>query len=166
MRIYWCVALCGHLLAIYHAIRTIPQSFQAGTRVGWDMMCEWLNRDVKKDIAHFSLERLAAYLRRANLFHVVRQGVRDYLRSHRAWTKQYMKDVDDDVEMLKEFFREKIGRDWRSATSHNTDSKMDMKGVGPWIVIETEMQKENMPGGLQITDYRLQITDDRQKKKS
>ena len=87
------------------------------------MICEWLNRDVKKDIARFSLERLAAYLRRANLFSVVRRGIRDALYSHRKVPPQYLKNVDTDVAKLLEMFRSEIGADWRTAMRRNTGSK-------------------------------------------
>ena len=148
LRIYWSLALVGPILAIYHNIRTIPHSLRAGTRVGWDMICEWTNRDVKKDISRFSVDRLIAYMRRANLFAIVRQGVRDIFYAHRAEPKQYMKPVDDDVDMMKEKFRDLIGRDWKEATSPRTKSKMGLKGSMPWIEMENERKKESQKGGM------------------
>lgn len=44
LRIYWSMALCEPLAHIYHYIRTVPCGKTPGTNVGWDMICEWLNR--------------------------------------------------------------------------------------------------------------------------
>jgi len=112
------------------------------------MICEWLNRDVKKDIARFSLERLAAYLRRANLFSVVRRGIRDALYSHRKVPPQYLKNVDTDVAKLLEMFRSEIGADWRTATRRNTVSKLGLKGALPWVELAKGGREEARSGGL------------------
>lgn len=148
MRIFWATALCPSLLAIYHAIRTIPGGRAPGTNTGWDMICEWLNRDVKTDVARFSTERLQAYLRRANLFSVIRRGIRDVIHASRKAAAQYMKNVDTDVAELKEMFREEIGRDWREATRRNSESEMGFKGSLPWVELEKSGAHENDSGGL------------------
>ena len=48
-----------------------------------------------------------------------------------------MKKMDDDVQLLKEFMREKIGHNWRTATRENTFSKLgiDAKVSLPWTMI-------------------------------
>ena len=57
------------------SIRTVPGARAPGTNVGWDMICEWLNRYVKRDLPKFSTEGLDKYLSRSNLFGVVSRGV-------------------------------------------------------------------------------------------
>ena len=54
--------------------------------------------------------------------------MRDYLFHNRAGQKQYMKNVDPDVEMIKKVFRNEIGADWRTATRVNSKSKLGIKG--------------------------------------
>ena len=71
-----------------------------------------------------------------------------YAHRSRTDTKQYMKPVDADVEMLKEMFREKIGRDWLEATRDNDESLMGFKGSKPWEEIQIAAVKETGQDGL------------------
>ena len=86
--------------------------------------------------------------------------IRDALYAHRTDTKQYMKPVDADVEMLKEMFREKIGRDWLEATRDNDESLMGFKGSKPWEEIQIAAVKRPLMSVGRICDEGHNITFD------
>ena len=51
-----------------------------------------------------------------------------------------MKDMDSDVAILKDLFREKVGLGWEDATAPNTIPQLvDARGVLPWVEVSDVM---------------------------
>ena len=50
MRVFWGLCLTSELSALYHKIRTIPNSDENGSGVGWDMAIEMLNGAIKAHV--------------------------------------------------------------------------------------------------------------------
>lgn len=103
---------------------------------------------MKRDLVKFTFDWLANYLRRASFYGVLSRGLRDILRANRSDSPQYMKNADTDVDILKEKFRELIGKDWRSASRPNDSSKLGLRGKFPWSELAAGGLNENGRGGL------------------
>lgn len=148
MRVFWGTCLSAELDALYHEIRTAPtNSKHPGSNVGWDMLIEWLNKAIKAHVTtHITKDQISQFLRNWPFMETVHSAVRDFVYRLRAARDYRWRDVDGDVEKLKDFFREKIGRTWTYATRQNAVPHVLAPGESrsrPWKEIERKM---GLPG--------------------
>ena len=71
-----------------------------------------------------------------------RAGIRDAIYAMRTDRDYRWRDSDADVAKLKEFFREKIGPDWHTATRVNKSASILKSGMStsrPWLEVERKM---------------------------
>jgi hypothetical protein len=138
MRVYWSVALKAPLAQLCDATQTLPLSKHGGARnVGIDMPVENLNRDIKTDVSKRSMESIRDYCKVRDFITTVGDGMDALMYANRKELKDALhKRVDDDVRMLKEFFRAKIGATFALATAPNSISLIGLKDrrgiVPPW----------------------------------
>ena len=136
MRVYYSQLLEPGLRRIFKFVRCLP--CDGGMCTGWDMPCEWLNDDVKSHVkgATISRSRVEKFCERYNFWRVVLNGLKRLLYSERAARKQYMKDMDKDVKLIKEWLNEEIGSDWSEVTLGSCESQLgiDARYTKPWVV--------------------------------
>ena len=76
-----------------------------------------------------SAEHITHFIRRYPVLQIILSGMRR-LVANMSKGGVKMKDMDTDVQILKEFFRVNIGRDWREASRPN-------KADGPpWLDVQ------------------------------
>ena len=144
MRVFWGMAMVPELDALYHAIRTIPSGEHLGCGVGWDMVIEKVNLAIKEHVdAHVSEEQIRNFVENWACLETVQKHMRDILGENRAEQHWRGRDVRADIDMLKEFFRSKIGQTWATATRRDTTLRVTA-GSGraarkPWNDIEAVM---------------------------
>ena len=74
----------------------------------------------------------------------VRAGAPD--RAH------YMRDMDSNVDAMKAWLIDRVGKDWAEATRYNTQSNLEIGcGTPPW----KEMQDAMSQPGIRIRSLRL-----------
>ena len=129
MRVYYSQLLEPGLRRIFKFVRCLP--CDGGMCTGWDMPCEWLNDDVKSHVkgATISRSRVEKFCERYNFWRVVLNGLKRLLYSERAARKQYMKDMDKDVKLIKEWLNEEIGSDWSVVTLGSCESQLQPQTV-------------------------------------
>ena len=66
---------------------------------------------------------------------MVIDGIKSVLYSERQARKQYMKDMDADVKIIKDLLNEKISSDYSEAVQDNAESKLgiDSRYNQPWF---------------------------------
>ena len=142
MRVFWGMALVSELDELYHNIRTVPTGGGVpGTNVGWDMAIEWLNWAIKQHVLYNITEnQIDQFLENWPFMETVRNGLRDIIYKMRAKVHLHERNVDKDVERLKEFFRTKIGPDWATATAAKSVPSILKGGTRrPWVEVQAMM---------------------------
>ena len=146
--IYWGFALVEPLQTVFHNTRTLRWIF---SHVGWDMPIEIMNSWIKSSVvANVTEALIKKFIRRLNFTHVVMRGLKGIMHRFRQPDPESLKQIDADVDKIKKFLREKIGSDWRSATSpsHENLLGLDMADWGgnqyprqhtPWKQMERAM---------------------------
>ena len=160
--IYWGSCLVEPLSTVFHNTRTIRLLH---THVGWDMPIEVLNLWIRLAVVYnITREYLCKFIHRLNFTHVVNRGLNNILKQNQKNLDgiESLKNIDADVEMIKEFLREKLGRTWKEVTTPSTDNQLglDMTHWGgdrsnanklantPWAQIRRGM-----------SDYRTYVKD-------
>lgn len=146
LRVFWGMAMTPKLSALYHSIRTLPMGEQPGTCVGWDHPCENLHRAITLGVSKFvSAERISRFIAQWPFLEMVSRGLRHIIWRMRGDRKCHMKDMDQDVQKLKELFRRKVGTTWAEASRPNT-SRPQLIGAGwrgrPWVAMQMMMNKQ------------------------
>ena len=146
LRVFWGMAMTPKLSALYHSIRTLPMGEQPGTCVGWDHPCENLHRAITLGVSKFvSAERISRFIAQWPFLEMVSRGLRHVIWRMRGDRKGHMKDMDQDVQRLKELFRRKVGTTWAEASRPNT-SRPQLIGAGwrgrPWVAMRMMMNKQ------------------------
>ena len=154
--IYWGWALVEPLQTAFHNTRTLRWIF---SHVGWDMPIEIMNSWIKASVvARVTESLICKFIRRLNFTHVVLRGIMMITRRNRKPETESLKQIDADVEKIKEFLREKIGTDFRAATTPSDENPLDLhmaewggnrraRQCTPWA---------RMEGGMR--DYRAYVT--------
>ena len=143
MRIFYSEALTPDLASLYHNIRTIPLSYKAGSRTGHDMPCEMLHRAISAGVVnHVSPERIGNFIRAFPFLQRGKDMLHQWLLAGRKDKQTFMKDMDADVQKLKQWFVDKVGADWRAATRRNSNSQLGLaSGKLPWKEVAETSQK-------------------------
>jgi len=138
LRVFWGKAMVQPLNDLYHRIRTLPMGKAAGTSTGWDQPCEELHRSISLGVPNLvSEERIARFIQEYPFTATVANGLRQVMYEHRADPLHKLKDMDADVQKLKEFFRRRIGKNWAEASKENTIPKLVGAGARgtPWEAV-------------------------------
>ena len=110
----------------------------AGTSTGWDQPCEELHRSITLGVPNLvSPERITRFIREYPFTATVANGLRQLTHEHRADPMHRLKDMDEDVQSLKEFFRRRIGTNWAEAARPNAVPKLVGAGARgkPWEAV-------------------------------
>ena len=122
--IYWGTCLAEPLRTIFHNTRTLRWLH---THVGWDMPIEKLNMWIKMSVvANITYDLIHKFIRRLNFTHRVVRAMESLVYRFRKPDPESLKSIDNDVELIKEFLREKIGRDFATATTPSDDNQLDL----------------------------------------
>ena len=153
--VYWGYALVEPLQTAFHRTRTLRWIH---SHVGWDMIIEIMNSWIKSSVvANITESQICKFISRLNFTHIVMRGLLLIMRKFRKPEPESLKDIDKDVAQIKEFLRERIGRDFRTATQPSHANLLDLHMVhwggnqyprrnSPWKQMERAM-----------TDYRTYV---------
>ena len=153
--IYWGVALVGDLATAFHNTRTLRW---IDSHTGWDMFIEALNAMIKAAVtANITEDQIRKFIRRLNFTNVVNRGLEAVLRHYRKDPQAVDKQIRTDVEMMKEFLREKIGNNYAKATSPSDDNLLGLD-LSEWGGDRNAQEKRNGTPWRQMqramADYR------------
>ena len=138
--IYWGCCLVEPLQTIYHNTRTIRLLH---THVGWDMPIEVLNLWIKLAVVYnVTKEYLRKFIRRINFTHVVNRGLDAMMRRNQKNMDgiETPKNIDADVEEIKEFLRKTLGTTWAEVTVPSTDNLLGVN-MSDWGGDRTAAEK-------------------------
>ena len=122
--VYWGLALLEPLQTFYHNTRTIRWIH---SHVGWDMPIEKLNMWIKESvITNISKMQICTFIWRLNFMQHVWRAVMALVRRGRKRETATPRDVQVDVDKIKEFLREHIGTTFAQATQ---PSDIDVLGI-------------------------------------
>ena len=160
--IYWGCGLVAPLQAVYHNTRTIRLLH---THVGWDMPIEVLNLWIRLAVVYnVTKDFLIKFILRLNFTHVVMRGV-DAIMKRRQKNMdglETLKNIDTDVEAIKEFLRLKIGTTWAEATTPS-DANLLSLDMAEWGGDRSVAAKRQNTPWAQIqrsmNDYRTFVTE-------
>ena len=153
--VYWGYALVEPLQTAFHRTRTLRWIH---SHVGWDVIIEIMNSWIKSSVvANITESQICKFISRLNFTHIVMRGLLLIMRKFRKPEPESLKDIDKDVAQIKEFLRERIGRDFRTATQPSHANLLDLHMVhwggnqyprrnSPWKQMERAM-----------TDYRTYV---------
>ena len=147
MRVFWGMALTPELQELYHKIRTLPNSDELGSGVGWDMAIEMLNAAIKAHVAHRVSEvQICNFIRSWALLECVQKQFREFIYAGRAKTSgSHAIDATADVKKLVMKFKEVIGSTWAAATTPNEVSHVTLgpqRQVLPWVEVADVMARQ------------------------
>jgi hypothetical protein len=148
VRVYWGCALKAPLQGVYHTLRTLRQ---VATHVGWDWPIEYLNLLIRQGVdSNITWELIEKFIRRLNFTGVVNRGLDAVFREHRHAEEATDKNIDDAVELIKEFLRKELGTSWAEVTADSDENLLNLdlatwggsryaRREAPW----EQMQREN-----------------------
>ena len=159
MRIFWAEALTPDLAKLMHALRSIPMSLRPGSRVGWDTPIEWLNGGITEGVpAHVTETRIERFVEIYPLLQSNYSRLRTASQAGRKAAHTHMKDMDSDVNVLKDLFRQKVGVGWVAATAANAIPQLvTERGVLPWIEVQNHMSNGSV--AAQVSRLVTGLTD-------
>ena len=148
----------GSLQTVYHNTRTLRLLY---THVGWDMPIEVLNLWIRLAVVYnVKKEYLIKFISRLNFTHVVCRGFDAIMK--RRQKNEKLKNIDTDVEAIKEFLRIHIGTTWAQATSPS-DANLLGLDMTDWGGDRLAAQKRRKTPWAQIqhamVDYRTFVED-------
>ena len=166
MRVLWSAILKPELYEIYENMRTLPTSTKPGRRVGWDMLCEWLNGAISEGVLYsVSEERITEFIKDFPFMDHVRSTIREFSNFSQTERERKLKDMDVDVAKLVDLFRSEIGADWNAATTQRTQRESRLlrriRHKCPWLLVRETMTKrgnESVPAFVANTVRRLTAT--------
>ena len=154
--IYWGACLVEPLQTVYHNTRTLRWIH---THVGWDLPIEIMNAWIKEAVvANITEWQITKFIRRLNFTHVVLRGIKRILHRNRTLEAESLKKIDEDVETIKKFLREKIGADYATATRPSSENLLgvDMSTWGGNQYPRMHTPWKQMERGMD--DYREYVT--------
>ena len=142
LRIFWARAMNRQLQDLYRELRTIPMSLKPGRRVGHDTPCEWLNKSITLGVRTRVTEAAIEDFVTSNSFveHSY-QMLREQLGLGLKDRERKMKNMDKDVDTLKQAFRSKIGSTWLQVIAPCPNSKFNLGAARPWANVKAENSK-------------------------
>lgn len=163
MRVFWGYTMHPELKHLYDNIRSIPMSFNEGSKVGWDMPCEWLNLAITQGVQiRVSEERITKFVAGYALTDTNYQLLRAQFLDQRKEYIHKMKSIEEDSVKLKTFFLNKIGRDWATASRRNAESELGItRGVLPWVEVRDAARaggNDSVPSYVETTVRRYTNT--------
>ena len=147
--IYWGHCLAEPLRTVFHNTRTLRWLH---SHIGWDMPIEKLNMWIKLSVvAHITKEAICKFIRSLNFTHRVVRAMQAVVYRFRKPETETLKKIDNDVELIKEFLRTKIGRNFAEATTPSDENllSVDMvdwggnraaRQLAPWEQMRLDMQ--------------------------
>ena len=114
-------------------------------------------------VSNITYDQIHKFIRRLNFTHRVVRGVESLIYRSRKPDPESLKNIDNDVEMIKEFLREKIGRDFATATTPSDANQLGLdmsdhggnrnaRGRSPWMQMRETMQNYRAYVRTQVTD--------------
>lgn len=158
MQVYYGCALHPDIRHLYHNIRTVHTGGVDGTNVGWDMIVERINDALKGDVTcNISEELIQRRLRDHRFLDVVDAGLDAVVYAARKRARAKMKNMENDVQLLKQLLRAKVGNTWQEATTQNSESKLGIthRGALPWENIRHAQQRGAGGGDESVQAYAL-----------
>ena len=142
MRIFWADALAPDLAHLYHNLRAIPMSKRVF--VGWDTPIEWLNGAITDGVRQLvSDARIEEFVANYSLMNHTYASLLDVLEVlHGGNGTSHMKDMSSNVDEMKKWLVDKVGKDWATATVRNRSTKLGIKrGVLPWVEVRESISQ-------------------------
>lgn len=146
MRVFWGLCLTPELSALYHKIRTIPNSDENGSGVGWDMAIEMLNGAIKAHVEQrISQTQIAEFVHSWALLECVQERMRHLIYPGReSGNASHTIDATPDVNSLVAVFKKLIGTTWAKAISPNINCHVTEgpnRNRRPWIEVRDVMAR-------------------------
>ena len=118
-------------------------------------MNAWIKEAVVANITEWQITK---FIRRLNFTHVVLRGIKRILHRNRTPEAESLKKIDEDVETIKKFLREKIGADYATATRPSSENLLgvDMSTWGGNQYPRMHTPWKQMERGMD--DYREYVT--------
>jgi hypothetical protein len=127
--IYWGWALVEPLQTAFHRTRTIRWLH---SHVGWDFPIEMMNCWIKMCVvAHITRDAIRTFIRRLNFTQMVTRGMEAILYARRQDRKEFLKPIDTDKALIKEYLRQAIGADYATATTPS-DANLLQVDMADW----------------------------------
>jgi hypothetical protein len=148
VRVYWGWALVEPLQTVYHNLRTLRQVL---THVGWDWPIENLNLLIREGVtSNITRELIEKFIKRINFTGLVNRALDAIFRDQRKQEEATDKDVDNDVQLIKDFLHTHIGTTYAAATAASDANSMGLdlstwggarhaRREAPWAQMEREM---------------------------
>ena len=115
VRVYWGWALVEPLQTLYHNVRTLRA---VHTHVGWDWPIEEENNMISQGVtSNITRPLVENFISRLNFTSVVNRGLDAIFRDGRQHNEGSEKNMDNDVNLIKEFLRRNIGTTFAAATA-------------------------------------------------
>ena len=138
--VYWGCALREPLQSVFHATRTLRW---INTHVGWDFPIEQLNNWIKASVkAHVTKEQIRKFISHVNFTHCVSRGLLDMVQRERADRAEYLKPIQTTKDLIKEYLRDKIGRDFATATQESDANLLNLDML-EWGGDRNDQQRRN-----------------------
>ena len=143
MRIFWAEALVPELADLYHSLRAIPLS--SHVFVGWDTPIEFLNGSITEAVhTQVSEQKIERHILNYSLLSSNYGALLDLIEvAHPG--RANMRELDSNVNRMKDWLISNIGADWATATQANQNSKLGIgRGVPPWEEMERMMTRQGV----------------------
>lgn len=124
--VYWGCCLREPLQTVFHNTRTLRLLH---THVGWDMPIEVLNLWIRLAVVfNVTKEYLIKFIQRINFTSIVNRGLDAILHRNQKNMDgiEKLKDIDADVEIIKEFLRTSLGTTWAQVITPSTDNLLGL----------------------------------------
>jgi hypothetical protein len=128
--VYWGYALVEPLQTAFHNTRTLRWMY---SHTGWDMIIEGLNKLIRQGVtSNITEEYIKKFIRRLNFTHIVTRGVESILKHFKRSEQGVSKEIDTDVELMKDFLRKYVGTNYAECTAPSDEPLpgMDMSDWG------------------------------------
>ena len=161
LQVYQGIALHPALAELYHGIRTVYTGGGPGTNTGLDMIPERINLHLKHDVTHqISEEQVNRRLQDHRVLAMADQGLSAMVYAMRKKSRAKEKNMDGDVDKLKQLLRDKVGADWNRATRINYDSNLIAHQPSnwrpPWVCVVDAHIRGSGGGAKLISEYVIE----------
>ena len=111
--------------------------------MGWDFPIEQLNNWIKASVkAHVTKEQIKKFISHVNFTHCVSRGLLDMVQRERADRAEYLKPIQTTKDLIKEYLRDKIGRDFATATQESDANLLNLD-MSEWGGDRNDQQRRN-----------------------
>eukprot|EP00965_Chrysotila_dentata_P260273 6213844-Pleurochrysis_carterae.AAC.9 len=116
LRVFLGEALHPALGHVYHRNRTISLVGMPGSKVAYDMPIEKENLTISTNVTNASRESNAKYVRELNFKGPVSRAAERAPLANRSMQPKERKKIDDDVDAVVAFLKQKLGATWSDAS--------------------------------------------------